>query len=552
MPVPLIYASKPLQVLEQRNAGKAWGEVGDAGTAGMQLAENISRQQAELRRTAKSAEDNLAAIEFSNNIQKDIRDLEGLFENDNDPFTIESRASQQVKAIGDKYAPKNPSDKLNIKTKSIFSNAYNSFLNGIETKKYKLMDSKGKEAYLKAEQTAIYDISTTDDPVIRKRIKDGLEGTKNDLLGSSEPLWLEKRFLGFDILANEATVETKARLDPVGTLKKLEEGKFEVSPSFREQQIPKLKTVSDAYQVDAIVKKATEKVSSENNDMPYDIEIRYAEVEKLTDNPVLKKQAFLELERIKRIHDQGVKERVDYATGIIGDTLLQTPALTINDIKKIPEFLKLPEPERNKALVKAQTLIDQRNREERSVVAAERAATAASRSAETAEVARVNREKKDQQERYDKVYNGIMGNTATRDRLGTMSDSEFNSLVLDVGDRNQPKLLNERLSQQKNPNYRQISKDRENIINGVLDAGKIINESDRKLYSDAVRAYIGKDVRDINEMKKLAAEAFQNATIERRRFRSDVVTINPSKRPIGTKDGKNVYQLPDGKWQVGE
>ena len=552
MPVPLIYADKPLQVLRQGNAGQAWGEVGNAGRAVTGLAEDISRQQAELRRSAQNAEDALAAIEYSNNVQKDIRELSGLFENDDDPFTIEKRASDQVKAISDKYAPKNPSDQLNLKTKAIFNQEYNNFLNGIQTKKYKLLDSKGKEAYLKAEKTAIENYSLTNDPVERGRIKKGLEGIKNDLSQASDPLWLEKQFIGFDILANEATVKTEARLDPVGTLKKLEDGKYKVSPGFREEQISSLKTVSDAYQVDSIVKKAVEIVGDENNDMPYDIEKRYAEVEKLTDNPVLKKQAFLELERIKRVHDQGVKERVDYATGIIGDSLLQNPTLTINDIKKMPDFLKLPEPERSKALAKAQTLIDQRNREERSVVAAERAATAALRSAETAEVARVNREKKDQQERYDKVYNSIMGNTATRDRLGTMSDSEFNSLVLDVGDKNQPKLLNERISQQKNPNYRQISKDRENIINGVLDSGNITNESDRKLYGDAVRAYIGKDVRDIKEMKKLAAEAIQNAVIERRTFRSDVVTINPSKKIIGTKDGKNVYELPDGKWQVGE
>jgi len=567
MPVPLIYADKPLQVLEQRNAGRAWGELGNVGSIGIQLAENISRQQAELRLRAKTAEDNLAAIEYSNNIQKEIRDLQGLFENDDDPYTIEARASQQIKAIDDKYAPKNPSDRLGIKTKSIFSQEYNNFLNGIQTKKYQLLDSKGKEEYLKAEQLAITNYSATTDPVERKRIKKNLEKIKDSLSQSSDPLWLEKQFIGFDILADEATVETQARLDPVGTLKRLEDGKYNISPAFRDDQISRLKTVSDAYQVDTIVKKAVEIVGNADKDMPYDIEKRYAEVEKLTDNPVLKKQAFLELERIKRVHDQGVKERVDYATGIIGDALLNNANLTINDIKKLPALLKLPEAERNKALIKAQTLIDQRTREERSIKASERAADAAIRSAENQEQTRQDRLKKEQQERYDKIYNGIMGNTETRDRLGTMSNDEFNSLVLDVGDKNQTKLLNERTSQQKNPNYRKISQDRENIIKGVLDSGNITNESDRKLYSDAVRDYMGRDVRDINEMKKLAAEAMQNAVMERRRFRSDVVTIEEPNIVRGKitnqpkpkykagdirtdKNGVEAIYGEDGKWRA--
>ena len=209
MPVPLIYADKPLQVLEQRNAGQAWGEVGNAGRAVTGLAETISRQQAELIERAKLAEDNLAAVEYSNNVQKDMRDLQGLFENDNDPFTIEDRATQQAKAIADKYSPKNPSDRLNLKTKSIFSQEYNSFLNGIQTKKYKLLDSHGKEAYLKAEQTAIDEINSTNDPVEQARIKKRLEETKGALSQASDPLWLEKEWIGFDAKA-KGIGETKA------------------------------------------------------------------------------------------------------------------------------------------------------------------------------------------------------------------------------------------------------------------------------------------------------------------------------------------------------
>ena len=116
--------------------------------------------------------------------------------------------AQQIKAIDDKYAPKNPSDQLDIKTKSIFNQEYNNFLNGIQTKKYKLLDSKGKEAYLKAEQTAIDEINSTDDPVEQARIKKRLEETK-DALTATNQLWLEKEFLGFDNKV-KAIGETKA------------------------------------------------------------------------------------------------------------------------------------------------------------------------------------------------------------------------------------------------------------------------------------------------------------------------------------------------------
>jgi len=312
----------------------------------------------------------------------------------------------------------------------------------------------------------------------------------------------------------------------------------------RLDMIDKVKPISDAYKTDAVVKSAVSSVKQANPDMPYDIEARYDEVKRLTNDPIIRNAAFNELQREKRIHDQGVKERFDYNNGAISSALQQDKNLTINDVKKMPAFQNLPVPQQSIALGKAQTLMSQRSREERAVAASERSADAAANTVK-------NQKLREQKAVYDKVYNAIMGNEVAYKNLGTMSEDEFNALLLSVGDENQARLLKERLKLQKDTKYVSVARQRIDIVNNVIRAANITDESDKALYQSAVSEYVG-DETDIAIIRKKAAEAMQNAVLEKPWYWTNRVTITGGKKFVGTKDGKNVYQLPDGKWQVGE
>ena len=503
MKIPIILADQPYDVVNTPNVGA--GEMAQAQTGGavVELSGLIAQRQAALNERERFAQDRLKAVEYNNNIAKEVLDLKGLLENDTDYDTIEARATKALSDIKDKYDPKNPSDNLKVSIESSFSQHSLSLLGEVKTTKYKVMNEKGKMAYLTAEQRAINEYIKSDNPEIQKSIKKGLEAVKNDLSSVTDPLWLHREYLGFE---------------------------------------SKVKPISEAYEVDSIVAKAVSRVKESDPNIPYDIEKRYAEVEKLTNNPSVKKAAFLELERMKRIRDQGVKERFDFSYSAISSALQNNRYLNINDIKKMPEYLALPETQRDDALAKAQVLMDQRNREERAVVAAERSADAAVRAQE-------NQEKQYQQERFDQSYNKIMGNGEKLEKLGTMTDDEFNGLLFDVGDKNQAKLLQERLKLKKSNKYAPVARQRVDIVNNLLSNAGITNESDKTAYMDAVIEYVGNET-DLPKIKEKAAVAMQHAALERRAWWfTNKVTI---KVPIGTKDGKTVYQLPNDQWQVGD
>ena len=309
------------------------------------------------------------------------------------------------------------------------------------------------------------------------------------------------------------------------------------------------KPIKDAYTADNVVREAASRVKEDSPDVPYDIESRYAEVEKITKDPTIKKAAYFELERKKRLHDRGVKERFDYNWGAIGSALQEKKDLTVTDIIKMPEYLALAsEHQRNEARAKAQKLIDQRNREERAVAASERTALAAKNTLE-------NNKTKAQQAEYDKAYNRIMAGSESHKNLGTMSDTEFEGLSLDVGLKNQVKLRKEREKLQKSTRYFSIARQRIDIVNSVIEESNITDESLKTLYQDAVAEYVG-DETDLEQIKKKAAEAMQNAVLKAPWYWYRNVEISETtgkgNKVIGTYNGKNVYILPNGKWQVGE
>jgi hypothetical protein len=285
--------------------------------------------------------------------------------------------------------------------------------------------------------------------------------------------------------------------------------------------IEKDQTKRDAYEVDALVQKADTMIEPEKSDETYDLEARYKKIEELTDNPAYRKAAYDELNRLKKIHDDAQKERYDNNVNQIVGVLQSNKYFTINDMKKLPAYADLSETQRGIVQGKIQNLLDQRDREERSVAAAER-------SAETAERTRINQEKKEQQEKYDKAYDTIMSNETSYLALGTISEGEFNALILDVGESNQAKLLQTRLKLQKeNASSSPLSIARKAAYS-LLDNAKITDPGDRSAYWDAVRTYIGGET-DPAIIRKKVAEAMQNAAMDRHLFRKDKVIINAPK-----------------------
>ena len=197
MRIPVIYADEPTQVT-LANAGQGWRARGAAADEAGNLMASISQHQAALKEKERIAQINLKSIEYENNVKKDMLELEGFLENDTDHETMVNRYDKMVSDIETKHAPKNPSPELNLKTKSTFSGIKNRLRDKVNSTKYKVMDSKGKAAYLTAEQLALDAIVETNDPAERNAIKKKLEATKDSLTSVSDPLWLHSQFTGFE------------------------------------------------------------------------------------------------------------------------------------------------------------------------------------------------------------------------------------------------------------------------------------------------------------------------------------------------------------------
>lgn len=261
-----------------------------------------------------------------------------------------------------------------------------------------------------------------------------------------------------------------------------------------------LKPKLQANKVDEIVGQISYMLPG-NEDEPFEIDKMMKKVDTLTDDPEVRKDVRTQLKSVAADRQAASKERFEYNYGIIADAWERNPKLSTADVMKMPEFGKLTTAQQGNVLAKIRTKIEHRDSQERTIRAAERSAGAAERAAAAAEKAAV-------QEKYDKAY--YYWRSRPED-VAAMTDSQFSTLRLDMGDKQFAHLQDDR-KKFNSPEALQNAANHATAITSVLDTIPGLNDSDKARYMTRLKRAIGSEQKRLN--RQLSGAEIESTVIE--------------------------------------
>lgn len=479
----------------------------------------------------KVAERNTKLLKIENMMNDDKRAFADMLRMDTNYDGLEERADKVLTGFQDKYSKEIQNDPKGLEA---VNRAYGQFSNELRNmaweRRNNLHITERNIELDKAIKNKSNDYALETDPDNRKAIMDTTfalidAGVQDGTLDAKDAYKIQEQWKQD---AEQNRIEQMILKNPVEAEKALKNGDIKLDPNMITKYQAKVKDISNAYQVDDIVSKATAGYDI-NSDEPFDIQTYYENIKKATDDPEIRKAAFAELERMKRVKDQTLTEKYNYNTAPIIDAFMADENFTVNDAMKMPEYLQLTEPQQIKVKKAIEAGILTRNREKRALEASERAIK--------------NQEQKEQQQEYDTNYLQLRNQP---DIVYEMDDNAIKATALDIGEKNVSKLFDYRNKLRKNKSIIEFT---DSLTNNILDQASIMDADERTAYITAIDEYIG-DETDPSKIRQKVAEAMKYSALKKGGFFSDPkVQIL---KPIGKKNGKNVYELPNGEWQIGE
>ena len=378
----------------------------------------------------------------------------------------------------------------------------------------------------------------------------------------------------------EKIIEQRASINPVWALKTVDEEseKGTLSPDAVTKIRTKLQPQINAYQTQNIIQQVSG-MYPKTHDEPFERAKYQKEADKLTDDPKIREMVH---KKIKEDESDWKDDKAQQYAVYSGNILMEARKdwnkrrqTDVTKIMRMPEFGNLPKDEQEKVLDK----VDSENRTivsgERSLLAAERSARAAESQAKAEERRAAADERRNKIEEGHKIYNHYDLNPK---ELSYLSKEKMGALALNMGESDWKLLANKwnKVNKPESLGFYQLEAD---LKNKIFQDLKISDPETQKKISQSTDEFIGTKQKESGH--KLSPDEVEKAVIEGMR---QVYVTQPGKlwgvnkgvpkmlmevkegetvegeqpkkkggkKIVGTKNGKNVYDLGNGKWQIGE
>jgi membrane-associated HD superfamily phosphohydrolase len=282
---------------------------------------------------------------------------------------------------------------------------------------------------------------------------------------------------------------------------------------------------------------------------------KYDLINKSATSADVKKEAYEILERNYRIYNQNMTDNYNTRAGAMLSQWNVDPTLTLNDFQKTDDYKSLTPRQQNTFAGKLKYEMYQRDQQERSINASERAVR-------NDQYTQEQREKAEQAEVFKKSSDALYNKLSDDDNaLALMPDATFQA---------QESLMDSTL-------YRTLSKQRKKaqedlptskLVSNYLNAfckKNNISAEDKQLYRTAITNNLG-DEKELSVINKRIPEILQNTVLEKHWYKTNEVKVNtPKLAPDGSLDktekyevdkiytdaqGRKAKYIGNGQWQI--
>jgi hypothetical protein len=209
MRIPIILADKQLDVTAQQNAGQGYRAIGAASQEALTLVDQIAYQQGQLREKERIAQDSLIAVELDGKMRERVAKINESFLTRTDSENFDKDFKTQIQNMQSEFQPKDASPELTVAFQRSLQRYSGSLFDSITTRKYKVMEERGRIALGGEHDRALEDYAATDDPTKKEIIKKNFELTATKLMNDNiiDPLWVDSHIRGFEKAAKEKEAE---------------------------------------------------------------------------------------------------------------------------------------------------------------------------------------------------------------------------------------------------------------------------------------------------------------------------------------------------------
>jgi hypothetical protein len=287
----------------------------------------------------------------------------------------------------------------------------------------------------------------------------------------------------------------------------------------------------------------------------YFLQEKYDSINKSATSADVKKEAYEILERNYRVYNQNMTDNYNTRAGAMLSQWNVDPTLTLNDFQKTDDYKSLTPRQQNTFAGKLKYEMYQRDQQERSVSASERAVR-------NDQYTQEQREKAEQAEVFKKSSDALYNKLSDDDNaLALMPDDTFQ-----VQESLMDSTLYRTLSKQRKKAQEDLptSKLVSNYLNAFCKKNNISAE-DKQLYRTAITNNLG-DEKELSVINKRIPEILQNTVLEKHWYKANEVKVKDTKlAPDGSLDktekyevdkiytdaqGRKAKYIGNGQWQI--